>query len=106
MIEPDGGTDPRPALKQAITLRPDAVFLLSDGDFPEGTVEEIAKLNTRKVPIHCVDLAGGLGGDQLKRIAAASGGQYASRPRRPPEPAMIPAPPTSAIGSPNSPLVI
>ena len=80
LIEPDGGTDPRPALKQAIMLRPDAVFLLSDGDLPEGTVKEVAKLNTRKVPIHCVDLAGGLAGDQLKLIASDSGGQYASRP--------------------------
>jgi hypothetical protein len=80
LIEPDGGTDPRPAMKQAISLKPDAVFLLSDGEFPEGTVDEVAKLNTRKIPIHCVDLAGGLAGDHLKRIAAASGGQYASRP--------------------------
>jgi Mg-chelatase subunit ChlD len=80
LIEPDGGTEPRPALKQAISLKPDAVFLLSDGEFPEGTVNEAAKLNTRKIPIHCVDLAGGLAGDHLKRIAAESGGQYASRP--------------------------
>ncbi len=80
LIEPDGGTDPRPALKQALGLRPDAVFLLSDGAFPEGTVDEIAKLNTRKIPINCVDITGGLAGDHLERIAAASGGQYASRP--------------------------
>jgi hypothetical protein len=80
MIEPDAGTDPRLAMKQALSLRPDAVFLLSDGAFPEGTVEEIGKINTRKVPIHCVDLAGGLGGDHLRRIALASGGHYASRP--------------------------
>ncbi len=80
LIEPDGGTEPRPAMKQALMLRPDAVFLLSDGVFPEGTVDEVARLNTRKVPIHCVDLAGGLAGDHLKRIATASGGQYASRP--------------------------
>jgi len=80
LIEPLGGTDPRPALKQALALRPDAVFLLSDGAFPDGTVGEVAKLNTRKVPIHCVDVTGGLAGDQLQRIAAASGGQYASRP--------------------------
>jgi hypothetical protein len=80
VIEPDGGTDPRLALKQAISLKPDAVFLLSDGEFPEGTVDQVAKLNTRKIPIHCIDLAGGLAGDHLKRIAAASGGRYASRP--------------------------
>ena len=80
LIEPDGGTDPRTALKQGISLKPDAVFLLSDGEFPEGTVEEVARLNTRRVPIHCIDLAGGSAGDQLKKIAAGSGGHYASRP--------------------------
>ena len=52
----------------------------TDGDLPEGTVREVDKLNTAKVPIHCVDLAGGLAGDDLKRIAEHNGGQYASRP--------------------------
>jgi hypothetical protein len=80
LIEPDGGTAPLVAMKQALALRPDAVFLLSDGAFPDGTAEEIAKLNEHKIPIHCVDLAGGLAGDHLQRIAAASGGRYASKP--------------------------
>ncbi len=79
-IEPDGGTDPRVALKQALWLQPDAVFLLSDGAFPETTCAQIARLNTRKIPIHCVDLAGGLAGDQLKRIARENGGRYVARP--------------------------
>ncbi len=80
LIEPDGETDPRPAMSQALALRPDAIFLLSDGEFPDGTVEAIAKKNARKVPIHCIDLAGGAAGDQLQRIAQESGGRYASRP--------------------------
>ncbi len=80
LIGPDGGTDPRPAMAQAIALQPDAVFLLSDGEFPEGTVERVAKLNPRKVPIHCVDMTGGQAGNHLLRIARDSGGQYASRP--------------------------
>lgn len=80
LIGPDGETDPKSALGQALALRPDAVFLLSDGEFPEGTVERVAKLNPRKVPIHCVDLTGGLAGDHLQRIARDSGGRYASRP--------------------------
>ena len=79
LIDPDGGTDPRPAMKQALSLRPDAVFLLSDGAFPDGTVDELTRLNKHKVPIHCVDLTGGLAGDHLKRIAEANNGQYASR---------------------------
>jgi hypothetical protein len=82
LIEPDGGTDPKGALALALAQRPDAIFLLSDGEFPEGTVEAIAGKNPRKVPIHCVDLSGGEAGDQLRRIARDSGGQYAARPPR------------------------
>jgi hypothetical protein len=85
LIEPDGGTDPRGAMGMALALRPDAIFLLSDGEFPDGTVEAIARKNPRRVPIHCVDLSGGLAGDQLARIARESGGRYASRPPRPDE---------------------
>ena len=80
MIEPDGGTDPRSALRQALSLRPEAVFLLSDGEFPKGTAETVARINPQKIPIHCVDLSGGEGGDHLRRIARDSGGKYASRP--------------------------
>jgi von Willebrand factor type A domain len=80
LIGPDGGTDPRPAMAQALALQPDAVFLLSDGEFPDGTVERVAKLNPRKLPIHCVDMTGGQAGNHLLRIARDSGGQYASRP--------------------------
>ncbi|MDR3618641.1 MAG: VWA domain-containing protein [Paludisphaera borealis] len=80
LIDPDGETSPRRAIKQALALRPDAVFLLSDGEFPDGTVEAVAGANTRNIPIHCIDLAGGLAGDHLQRIAHDSGGRYASRP--------------------------
>jgi hypothetical protein len=54
--------------------------LLSDGDYPKGTVEAIARANSRKIPIHCIDMTGGLAGDHLQRIARDSGGRYASRP--------------------------
>jgi hypothetical protein len=80
LIEPEGGTDPRRAVALALALRPDAVFLLSDGEFPDGTAEAVRSKNPRKVPVHCVDLSGGLTGDQLKQIAAESGGRYVSRP--------------------------
>ena len=79
LVEPDSGTDPRLALRQALSLRPEAVFLLSDGAFPEGTAEAVARSNPRKIPIHCVDLSGGEGGDHLMRIARDSGGKYAAR---------------------------
>jgi hypothetical protein len=80
MVDAEGATDPRGAMAQALAIRPDAVFLLSDGEYPEGSVEAIAKANPRRVPIHCIDLSGGAAGDQLKQIARDSGGQYAARP--------------------------
>ncbi len=80
-IEADGDTDPRSALGLALGMRPDAVFLLSDGAFPTGTTAAVTGMNPHKIPIHCVDLAGGAGGDDLKIIARDSGGQYSERGR-------------------------
>ena len=81
LVEPEGPTDPRGALALALAMRPDAVFLLSDGAFPEGTAPSVARLNPKKVPIHCIDLANGAAGDDLRKIAGESGGQYAARGR-------------------------
>lgn len=79
-IDADGATDPRQAMKLALGTQPDAVFLLSDGEFPEGTASTIARGNPGRVPVHAIDLMGGGAGDQLRRIAAESGGTYAARP--------------------------
>ena len=81
LIEPDGGTDPRGAMQLAIGMNPDVIYLLSDGLFPNGTSETIADRNRKKIPIHCIDLSGGEGGEHLRRIAKDSGGQYAARSR-------------------------
>ncbi|QDV34277.1 vWA domain-containing protein [Tautonia plasticadhaerens] len=78
-VDAIGGTDPRGAMNLALGLQPDAVFLLSDGEFPPGTEEGIAATNRSTIPIHCIDLAGGLGAEQLRTIAGDSGGQYALR---------------------------
>ena len=81
LVQPEGPTDPRSSLSLALAMRPDAVFLLSDGAFPEGTAGAVAGLNPGKVPIHCIDLANGAAGDDLRKIAADSGGEYATRGR-------------------------
>jgi hypothetical protein len=81
LVQAEGPTDPKASVAQALAFKPDAVFLLSDGAFPEGTAESIAKLNAGKIPIHCVDLANGAAGAGLRRIAGESGGQYVTRGR-------------------------
>jgi hypothetical protein len=78
-IDAEGGTEPTVAMRQALALAPDAVFLLSDGAFPGGCVESITSANPGRIPIHCIDLAAGAEGDDLERIAESSGGRYAPR---------------------------
>lgn len=78
LIEAEGATDPRSAMKLALGLQPDAVFLLSDGEFKPGTAETIAARNMTKIPIHSIDLGNGAGAESLRRIAAQSGGRYAA----------------------------
>ncbi|MEW4568124.1 VWA domain-containing protein [Tautonia sp. JC769] len=82
-IAPEGGTDPRASMKLALGLRPDAVFLLTDGEFPGGTDTTILTRNTDRTPIHCIDLGGGRGSAQLRAIADDSGGRYLSRTASP-----------------------
>lgn len=79
-ILPEGPTDPRDAMRLALGLKPSAVFLLSDGEYPEGVDAAIARSNLASTPIHCIDLSGGASGGVLERIARESGGQYALRP--------------------------
>ena len=80
LIEPDGETDPRPALSLALGA-PSRCHLpalrrrVSRRDRRGDRAEE-----PRKVPIHCIDLAGGDRRRPAQRIAQESGGRYASRP--------------------------
>ena len=40
-VEPTGGTNPLPALLFALTLRPDAIYFLSDGQFDPATIQQL-----------------------------------------------------------------
>jgi Mg-chelatase subunit ChlD len=79
-VDAGGETNPLPALKHALSLRPDVVYLLSDGEFPPGTAAKVAALNAdHTVPIHGVDLSS-QGASSLRAISEASRGRYAHRP--------------------------
>ncbi len=73
---PEGPTDPRAAMTMALGLKPHAIFLLSDGEYPNGVAADIIRADVDKIPIHCIDVSGGAAGDDLKQIARHSGGQY------------------------------
>jgi hypothetical protein len=76
-VQPQGPTNPLPALLQAIDMAPDAIFLLSDGKFEMETAFEVARYKTGDaIPIHTISFASREGEPMLKAIAKATGGTY------------------------------
>lgn len=54
----DGGTQPLAALQVAISLRPERVILLSDGEFDPDLIKQITQLNHRIRPNGRIDCVG------------------------------------------------
>jgi hypothetical protein len=79
-ISPAGGTQPFGGFAAVFSLdvTPDVIFFMTDGEIPEDTVTQLAALNSRgkRVVIHCVAFGDPASQQQLKQIAAESGGQY------------------------------
>jgi Mg-chelatase subunit ChlD len=82
-IEPTGGTNPLPALLHALSLRPDAVFFLSDGQFDPLTIQLLRsrnrpnrKLDQRQIPIHTIAFHDRFAEWLMRSIARNSGGEY------------------------------
>ncbi len=71
-----GGTDPTQALRFAFGLKPDTIWLLSDGAFPNQTAM-LQQINpNRAVRINAIAFQDPSGATQLKRIADENGGVY------------------------------
>lgn len=51
---PSGGTNPYNSIISAIEKSPDAIFVLSDGDFAHSVVDQITAENKEKIPIHTI----------------------------------------------------
>jgi hypothetical protein len=72
-----GGTDPTEAMKEALALKPDAIWLLSDGLFPERVADAIKAANPEaKVQIHTIAFFEDSGKEVLSRIAEENRGKY------------------------------
>lgn len=70
-----GGTQSQKAMTIALDLKPKVIFLLSDGDIPETTVDVVRSAN-RGTIIHIVALGDDIGGGVLRQIAEETQGQY------------------------------
>jgi hypothetical protein len=75
-VKGGGGTDPRAALKKALELQPDVIYLLTDGVFNDDAVAEVTKQNTRGVSIHTFCFGDAAGEGLLKNIARENNGTY------------------------------
>jgi len=78
------------ALELALSLEPDEVFLISDGEpnrgrkiLPRDILAELARVNTRKVKVHAVSVVRTVDGHDhvplLRQVAEATGGSYQER---------------------------
>ncbi|HEY4232669.1 MAG TPA: vWA domain-containing protein [Lacipirellulaceae bacterium] len=78
-VAPGGGTDPMPALTYALSLKPDAIFLLSDGEFDPLVIDDLRAQNQVKdkpIPINTVSFYSREAIGIMKTIARQSGGKF------------------------------
>jgi hypothetical protein len=84
-IQHGGATLPATSIGLALKLQPDAIFLLSDGEIQDNTVEELRFYNRHKeesgkfkvaIPIHTVLLHSPVGAATLKIIADENDGVF------------------------------
>jgi Mg-chelatase subunit ChlD len=79
-VVPGGGTEPYAAMKIALDLSPEAIVLLSDGEFSPAEASQITGTNQARrnpITIHCIGLDKNI--TTLRQIAASNGnGIYVS----------------------------
>ncbi len=76
-ISPGGGTNPTEAMKKAMELSPDAIWLLSDGKFSQSIAEEITKMNSSLgISIHTIAFFNAAGSELLSDLAHRNNGEF------------------------------
>jgi hypothetical protein len=79
-LRAEGATDHLRALKEAIHLKPDAIFVVTDADgLTQEGVDALTRMNLGMAAIHCIELANGSddhGTPAFRRLAEANGGIY------------------------------
>ncbi len=75
---PDGsGTDPADALVRAFSLKPDVIYLLSDGQFSERILDFVTQLNpNRRVTLNTICMGKRDGQNLMKALAESNGGRF------------------------------
>ena len=77
-VRPKGGTNPADALREGFDVQPDAIFLLSDGEFNHpGAADRVLHQNVdRKIPLHTVAFESASSRRRLRRYSEATDGRH------------------------------
>lgn len=75
-VRPDGGTDPRGALKTALDLEPDVVYLLTDGQIPESTLRVVKRSRRGTTIVNTICVGNDAETEIMHEIAQISGGEF------------------------------
>lgn len=77
-IKPGGQTDPEFALQEALLLKPDVIYLLTDGVFddPDFIVAMVRNRNAQGTTVHTIALKDESGRECLEQIAKQNKGTY------------------------------
>jgi hypothetical protein len=83
LVQSEASTEPFPAFElvlKAMRPKPDAIYFMTDGEFDKDVAGKILRLNTERIPIHCITFISREGEEVMKRIAADSKGTYSHVP--------------------------
>ncbi|HET6442147.1 MAG TPA: VWA domain-containing protein [Phycisphaerae bacterium] len=76
-VIPQGKTDPSKALERAFAVKPERIYLLTDGEFDRAIIDLVKRLNPDKqVAVHTIGFLYKLSEEVLKEVARENGGEY------------------------------
>lgn len=76
-IVPTGQTSPGPALERALELKPEVIYVLTDGEVDKKTLDQVAKLNRDKaVRIHAIQFLYDAPLGLMRDLAKENGGRF------------------------------
>jgi von Willebrand factor type A domain len=75
-VPASGLTDPRPALTMAFGLRPDVIYLLTDGTFPRDVQSDLRALKRTGVELNTIAFGDPRAEKSLRPLAQSNGGRF------------------------------
>ncbi|MBX9792056.1 MAG: hypothetical protein K2Y37_24295 [Pirellulales bacterium] len=75
-VIPNGWTNPDGAIRRGLDLKPDAIFLLTDGEFNQGSALSVIRRHKFRAAIHTVAFGSPEGAPMLQEIATRTGGTF------------------------------